>query len=71
MSFISKTISQNGTYDPSDDSADAYSQVVVNVAGGGGDSNIGYDIILGTGTGSISISTISSFRVMFVQTIVA
>ena len=62
MSFISKTISQNGTYDPSDDSADAYSQVVVNVAGGGGDSNIGYDIILGTGTGSISISTISSFR---------
>lgn len=34
--LVSKTISENGTYHPADDSADAYSQVVVSVAGGGG-----------------------------------
>ena len=31
--LISKSITQNGTYNASDDSADGYSQVVVNVAG--------------------------------------
>ena len=34
--LISKTISENGTYNPVDDNADAYSQVVVDVSGGGG-----------------------------------
>lgn len=34
--LISKTITQNGTYDPADDNADGYSGVVVNVSGGGG-----------------------------------
>lgn len=37
--LVSKSISQNGTYNPSDDNADAYSQVVVNVSGGGSDDN--------------------------------
>lgn len=34
--YITKTITQNGTYDPGDDNAQAYSSVVVNVSGGGG-----------------------------------
>ena len=33
-----KTITQNGTYNPASDNADGYSQVVVNVSGGGGGS---------------------------------
>ena len=32
--LIPKTITQNGTYDPADDSADGYSEVIVNVSGG-------------------------------------
>ncbi len=31
-----KTITENGTYDPADDGLDGYSQVTVNVSGGGG-----------------------------------
>lgn len=33
--LIEKSIMQNGTYNASDDSADGYSKVVVNVSGGG------------------------------------
>ena len=33
--LVSKTITQNGTYDPADDNADGYSEVTVNVSGGG------------------------------------
>ena len=36
--LITKTITQNGTYNASDDNADGYSQVTVNVSGGGGSS---------------------------------
>ena len=36
--LITKTITQNGTYDASDDDADGYSSVTVNVSGGGGTS---------------------------------
>ena len=32
--LVSKTITQNGTYDPADDNADGYSEVIVNVSGG-------------------------------------
>ena len=32
--LISKTITQNGTYDPANDNADGYSEVTVNVSGG-------------------------------------
>lgn len=35
-SLITKTITENGTYDAIDDSADGYSSVTVNVQGGGG-----------------------------------
>jgi hypothetical protein len=35
-SLITKTITQNGTYNASDDNADGYSSVTVNVQGGGG-----------------------------------
>lgn len=38
--LVTKTITQNGTYDPADDSADGYSQVTVNVSGGGGSSGV-------------------------------
>lgn len=34
--LITKNITQNGTYNASSDNADGYSQVVVNVSGGGG-----------------------------------
>lgn len=34
--LITKTITQNGTYDAEDDNADGYSSVTVNVSGGGG-----------------------------------
>lgn len=36
--LISKTVTQNGTYDPSDDNADGYSEIIVDVSGGGGTS---------------------------------
>ena len=36
--LITKSITQNGTYNASDDSADGYSSVTVNVSGGGGGS---------------------------------
>lgn len=35
--LVPKTFTQNGTYDPADDNADGYGEVVVNVSGGGGD----------------------------------
>lgn len=34
--LVPKTITQNGTYNPASDNADGYSQVTVNVSGGGG-----------------------------------
>lgn len=34
--LVSKTVTENGTYDPADDNADGYSSVTVNVSGGGG-----------------------------------
>jgi len=33
--LVSKTVTENGTYDPADDNADGYSTVTVNVSGGG------------------------------------
>lgn len=38
--LTTKTITTNGTYSASDDNADGYSQVTVNVSGGGGSSTI-------------------------------
>lgn len=42
--LVDKTIIQNGTYNASDDSADGYSQVVVNVPSGGGASIEEWDL---------------------------
>ena len=38
--LTTKSITQNGTYSAEDDNADGYSEVTVNVAGGGGSTNI-------------------------------
>lgn len=52
--LVPKTITQNGTYDPADDSADGYSEVSVNVSGGAnhpGNPFVYYkDYIRATGT---------------------
>jgi len=37
--LVTKSITANGTYDPSDDDADGYSEVTVDVSGGGGGSS--------------------------------
>lgn len=37
--LVSKSITENGTYDPADDNANGYSSVTVNVEGGGGSSD--------------------------------
>ena len=57
MSLISKEISENGTYLPSSDNADAFSSVVVDVpTGGGGGSNDNYLIAIGAKSGVINDS---------------
>lgn len=38
--LVAKSITANGTYDPTDDNADGYSSVTVNVSGGGSVSSI-------------------------------
>ena len=38
--LITKSITANGTYDASNDNADGYSEVTVNVSGGGGGGNV-------------------------------
>lgn len=48
--LISKSITANGTYDPADDNADGYSDVIVNVSGGA--SNIVTGTFKGTTTGA-------------------
>lgn len=47
--LITKSITQNGTYNASSDNADGYSSVTVNVSGGGGGSKFGatIDTLLG------------------------
>ena len=48
--LITKNITQNGTYNASSDSADGYSQVTVNVSGGGGGGLSRNYIVDGRGT---------------------
>lgn len=57
--LVSKTVSENGTYNPVDDSADAYSQVVVNVSSGGGGLP---DFVLDGSGGSLFNSTLQTVR---------
>lgn len=58
--LISKTFSESGTYDASDYSADGFSQVVINVSGGGGENDDNYMIVMGLSDGSVydSVATI-------------
>ena len=56
--LITKTITANGTYNASSDSADGYSSVTVNVSGGGGASNFVYGTIIAGTEGSIQTVTI-------------
>ena len=44
--LIEKIITENGTYNASDDNADGYSKVTVNVAGGGGGET--FEVVLST-----------------------
>lgn len=48
--LITKTITENGTYDAEDDNADGYSSVTVNVSGGGGSTTIDQLNVNGSGT---------------------
>lgn len=50
--LVTKSITQNGTYNASGDSADGYSSVTVNVSGGGGASNVVTGTFTGTTTGA-------------------
>lgn len=52
--LISKTITENGSYNPADDNADGYSSVIVNVQGGGGSSTLITKTITRNGTYSAS-----------------
>lgn len=54
-----KTITQNGTYNATDDNLDGYSEVTVNVSGGGGAS--AEDLFAGTfPSGDVSISNVTN-----------
>jgi len=61
--LISKTISENGEYNPANDNADAYSNVVVNIAGGFDIGDEGKVVQNGAliSQGSMSISINSSY----------
>lgn len=48
--LITKEITENGTYKASDDGADGYSEVVVNVAGGETEEEIDFDRVFGNNT---------------------
>ena len=50
--LVTKSITQNGTYNASGDSADGYSSVTVNVSGGGGAGNVVTGTFTGTTTGA-------------------
>ena len=64
--LIEKTITENGTYDASDDEADGYSSVTINVSGGGGSS--GNDVIFydydGTVVASYSAADFANLSAM-------
>ena len=62
--LITKTITQNGTYDAEDDNADGYSSVTVNVSGGGGTS---WELL---DTREVQVATASSTAGEVVQIVV-
>ena len=60
--LITKSITDNGTYNASSDSADGYSQVVVNVSGGGGGDTVPASLLDGTITSVTIPNSITSLR---------
>ena len=58
MSLEPKTITENGTYDPTDDGVDGYSEVTVNVPSSGGSS--GTDVIFYDYDGSVVASYLAA-----------
>ena len=59
--LINKNVSANGTYNASSDNADGYSQVVVNVSGGGGEATL-RGLLDGSLTGVLSDNVVTSLR---------
>lgn len=41
--LVTKSITQNGTYDPADDNADGYSEITVNISGGTRQAKLNWD----------------------------
>ena len=50
--LVSKSITENGTYDPADDNANGYSSVTVEVEGGGGGGDFSTAVVTVTYTGN-------------------
>lgn len=67
--LITKSITQNGTYNASSDNADGYSSVTVNVSGGGGATNFVQGTFTTGSTAGVSTFTIpysgSGYPIMF------
>ena len=53
--LTTKSITANGTYSASSDSADGYSQVTVNVSSGGGGSPFPYSLFVGASSSSLNV----------------
>lgn len=61
--LVTKEITENGTYDATDDSANGYSSVTVNVEGGGGSSDFSTaEVTVVNNTGD-AISTANMIRI--------
>lgn len=64
-----KSITANGTYDAQDDSLDGYSQVTVNVQGGGGGDTSWENVIFGGVSGSVHLTALTEIASTSVRTI--
>ena len=60
LNLITKSITANGTYNASSDSADGYSSVTVNVSGGGSDWTLVYTTEITANVTSTSATTLSN-----------
>lgn len=57
--LVTKEITENGTYDATDDSANGYSSVTVEVEGGGGSSDFSTAVVTVNGVGAFIASVAS------------
>lgn len=65
--LISKTITENGTYNPASDNATGYSSVTVNVQASGGSMNISTNCVVDTNTyKTLAVSNVQSAPSKFV-----